>query len=211
MKRLLSGAEAPAQRSYDFLLKFVIVGDTNVGKSCILLRFTDKRFRAQHDVTIGVEFGSRVVEAEGELFKCHVWDTAGQESFRSITRSYYRCAAAALLVFDVSRRATFEHLEQWAHDVLAAASLDTVLAIVGNKTDLEDREVSAEEGAALALRLNAQYYEVSAKSDIGVDAAFVGAALAAIRKHRARPADATRISPVQRLTLTPHQTTGCCT
>merc|ERR1712118_348765 len=90
--------------SYAYLFKYIIIGDTGVGKSCLLLQFTDKRFRHDHDLTIGVEFGARMVTIDGKQIKLQIWDTAGQESFRSITRSYYRGAAGALLVYDITRR-----------------------------------------------------------------------------------------------------------
>ncbi|KFH09572.1 putative small GTPase Rab2, partial [Toxoplasma gondii ARI] len=87
---------------YQYLFKYIIIGDTGVGKSCLLLQFTDKRFRTDHDLTIGVEFGARLVSIAGRQVKLQIWDTAGQESFRSITRSYYRGAAGALLVYDIT-------------------------------------------------------------------------------------------------------------
>ena len=96
--------------SYSYLFKYIIIGDTGVGKSCLLLQFTDKRFRHDHDLTIGVEFGSRMIHLDDKDIKLQIWDTAGQESFRSITRSYYRGAACALLVYDITRRDTFTHL-----------------------------------------------------------------------------------------------------
>merc|ERR1712214_167019 len=102
--------------SYSYLFKYIIIGDTGVGKSCLLLQFTDKRFQPVHDLTIGVEFGARMINIEGKQIKLQIWDTAGQESFRSITRSYYRGAAGALLVYDITRRDTFNHLTTWLED-----------------------------------------------------------------------------------------------
>jgi Ras-related protein Rab-2A len=102
-----------AAMSYAYLFKYIIIGDTGVGKSCLLLQFTDKRFQPVHDLTIGVEFGARMVQIDNRQIKLQIWDTAGQESFRSITRSYYRGAAGALLVYDITRRETFNHLTRW--------------------------------------------------------------------------------------------------
>ncbi|KAG6424770.1 hypothetical protein SASPL_115190 [Salvia splendens] len=103
--------------SYDYLFKYIIIGDTGVGKSCLLLQFTDKRFQPVHDLTIGVEFGARMVTIDARPIKLQIWDTAGQESFRSITRSYYRGAAGALLVYDITRRAVSkEEGEQFAKE-----------------------------------------------------------------------------------------------
>lgn len=118
---------------YDYLFKYIIIGDTGVGKSCLLLQFTDKRFRHDHDLTIGVEFGARTVEIEGKQIKLHIWDTAGQESFRSITRSYYRGAAGALLVYDITRRETFNHLTRWLEEVHQHSSPTMTIVLIGNK------------------------------------------------------------------------------
>merc|ERR1712066_940409 len=135
--------------SYSYLFKYIIIGDTGVGKSCLLLQFTDKRFQPVHDLTIGVEFGARMITIDGKAIKLQIWDTAGQESFKSITRSYYRGAIGALLVYDVTRRETFNHLEYWLKE---AREHDRdgrmVIMLIGNKCDLAatQREVSEEEG-----------------------------------------------------------------
>lgn len=89
--------------SFSYLFKYILIGDTGVGKSCLLMQFIDKRFKQRHDVTIGVEFGARIIHHEGINIKLSVWDTAGQEAFRSITRSYYRSAAGAIIVFDITK------------------------------------------------------------------------------------------------------------
>nr|DAD24342.1 TPA_asm: hypothetical protein HUJ06_025806 [Nelumbo nucifera] len=103
--------------SYAYLFKYIVIGDTGVGKSCLLLQFTDKRFQPVHDLTIGVEFGARMITIDNKPIKLQIWDTAGQESFRSITRSYYRGAAGALLVYDITRRAvSTEEGEQFAKE-----------------------------------------------------------------------------------------------
>jgi Ras-related protein Rab-2A len=160
---------------YAYLLKYIIVGDSGVGKSCLLLRFTDRRFRGDHDMTIGCEFGVRTVTVEQTPVKLQIWDTAGQEAFRSIVRSYYRGAAGALLVYDISRRATFEHVAGWLQTVRKEASSDAmVVMLVGNKADLAaQREVSYEEGAELARKNGLVFKETSAKTAVNVDAAFV--------------------------------------
>ncbi len=113
-----------------------------MGKSCFLLQFTDKRFKQLHDMTIGVEFGSRTIEVNGKLIKIQAWDTAGQESFRSITRSYYRGACCALLVYDVTRRTTFASLSKWLDEIrqsTGGGSSDIVIMLVGNKRDQEKK------------------------------------------------------------------------
>ena len=104
-----------------------------VGKSCLLLQFTDKRFQPVHDLTIGVEFGARIINIEGKQIKLQIWDTAGQEAFRSITRSYYRGAAGALLVYDITRRDTFNHLTTWLEDARQHSNSNMVIMLIGNK------------------------------------------------------------------------------
>uniref|UniRef100_A0A670IIP0 RAB2A, member RAS onco family n=1 Tax=Podarcis muralis TaxID=64176 RepID=A0A670IIP0_PODMU len=110
--------------------------NNGVGKSCLLLQFTDKRFQPVHDLTIGVEFGARMITIDGKQIKLQIWDTAGQESFRSITRSYYRGAAGALLVYDITRRDTFNHLTTWLEDARQHSNSNMVIMLIGNKRRL---------------------------------------------------------------------------
>jgi small GTP-binding protein len=144
------------------------------GKSCLLLQFTDKRFTPVHDLTIGVEFGSRTLTIDGNQVKLQIWDTAGQEKFRSITRSYYRGAAGALLVYDITRRDTYEHLTSWLDDCRKYSNQNLTIMLVGNKSDLESRrEVSREEGEAFAAKNGLFFLETSAKTAVNVEAAFL--------------------------------------
>ncbi|CAH8637878.1 unnamed protein product [Schistosoma margrebowiei] len=165
--------------SYAYLFKYIIIGDTAVGKSCLLLQFTDQRFQPVYDLTIGVEFGARMVNIGDKQIKLQVWDTAGQESFRSITRSYYRGAAGALLVYDVTRRDTFNHLASWLQDARQHASPNMVITLVGNKCDLDARrEVKQEEAEAFARENNLLFLETSAKTGVNVEQAFATTARA---------------------------------
>jgi len=162
------------QLPYKYLFKYIIVGDTAVGKSCLLLQFTDKKFQPQHDLTIGVEFGSRTITIDSNQVKLQIWDTAGQEKFRSITRSYYRGAAGALLVYDITRRDSFEHLTSWLEDCLKYSSPNIVIMLIGNKSDLEaNRQVTADEGEAFAAKHGLLFLETSAKNADNVDEAFM--------------------------------------
>lgn len=161
---------------YHYLFKYIIVGDAGVGKSCLLLQFTDKRFRAEHDMTIGVEFGHRIVDIDEQKIKLQIWDTAGQEAFRSITRAYYRGATGALLVYDISRRVSFEHLAQWLMDARQHAQPNMVIILIGNKSDLDRREVTYDEGAWFARQNGLFFLETSAKTGQNVDAAFLDTA-----------------------------------
>merc|ERR1711971_410402 len=162
--------------AYAYQFKYIIVGDSGGGKSCLLLGFTDKRFRADHDVTIGVEFGSRSVDVGGSVVKIQIWDTAGQEAFRSITRSYYRGCTGALLVYDISRRDTFKHLQRWLEDVRTNSDGNTLITIIGNKSDLARREVTYQEGASFAKEHGLRFLETSARTAENVDKAFLAMA-----------------------------------
>jgi len=173
------GIKTGGQKSlpYKYLFKYIIVGDTAVGKSCLLLQFTDKRFQPVHDLTIGVEFGSRTVTIEGNQIKLQIWDTAGQEKFRSITRSYYRGTTGALLVYDITRRDTFDHLAEWLEDCRKYSNPNMVIMLIGNKCDLEEkRAVSKDEGERFAKQHGLFFLETSAKTDQNVDEAFIATA-----------------------------------
>ncbi|KAL0344058.1 UNVERIFIED_CONTAM: Ras-related protein RABB1c [Sesamum angustifolium] len=169
--------------SYDYLFKYIIIGDTGVGKSCLLLQFTDKRFQPVHDLTIGVEFGARMVTIDGRPIKLQIWDTAGQESFRSITRSYYRGAAGALLVYDITRRETFNHLASWLEDARQHANPNMTILLVGNKSDLAHRRaVSKEEGEQFAKENGLLFLEASARTGQNVEEAFTKTAAKILQK-----------------------------
>lgn len=163
--------------SYAYLFKYIIIGDTGVGKSCLLLQFTDKRFQPVHDLTIGVEFGARMINIDNKQIKLQIWDTAGQESFRSITRSYYRGAAGALLVYDITRRDTFNHLTSWLDDARQHSNSNMTIMLIGNKADLEHRRaVTTEEGEQFAVENGLIFLETSAKTAVNVEEAFINTA-----------------------------------
>ncbi|CAG9310565.1 unnamed protein product [Blepharisma stoltei] len=169
--------------SYSCLFKFIIIGETSVGKSCLMLSFTDKKFRQQHDLTLGVEFGTKIMELEGEKIKLQLWDTAGSEKFRSVTRSYYRAAAGALLVFDITRRDTFNRLSEWLNEARLNGNPSMTVMLVGNKIDLNSqREVTYEEANKFAMDNNLLYAEASAKTGVGVREAFVDTAKAILKR-----------------------------
>lgn len=214
--------------SYAYLFKYVIIGDTGVGKSCLLLQFTDKRFMAIHDLTIGVEFGARMITIDNKKIKLQIWDTAGQESFRSITRSYYRGAAGALLVYDITRRETFNHLTSWLEDARQHSNTHMVIMLIGNKSDLENRrDVMKEEGEAFAREHGLIFMETSAKTAANVEEAFLNTAKVIYRKIQQGQFDSTnegngiRIGPQQPLGPRPRPSlqqtpqgsgdrSGCC-
>ncbi|XP_004301753.1 PREDICTED: ras-related protein RABB1b-like [Fragaria vesca subsp. vesca] len=158
---------------YAYLFKYIIIGDTAVGKSCLLLEFIEKKFRPVYDATIGVEFGTRIITVEGKPMKLQLWDTAGAERFQSITRTYYRGAAGALLVFDVTRRETFNNLTKWLHDAREYADRNLTIMLIGNKCDLgSKRVVQTEEGEQFAEQNGLLYLETSTRTGGNVEEAF---------------------------------------
>ena len=144
-----------------------------MGKSCILLQFTDNKFRHQHELTIGVEFGAKSIQINGKTIKIQIWDTAGQEAFQAITRTYYKGAIGALLVYDITRKETFTHVTKWLEDVRTNSSKNVTVILIGNKKDLDDkRQVSFEEGEAFAKEHGLMFLETSAKTALNVVEAF---------------------------------------
>lgn len=163
--------------SYAYLFKYIIIGDSGVGKSCLLLQFTDKRFQSAYDLTIGVEFGTRMIKIGDKQIKLQIWDTAGQENFRSITRSYYRGAIGALLVYDITKRETFNHLTNWLIEVNERSNENMQIMLVGNKADLKHKRLlSTEEGEAFARENGLMFLETSAKEAVNVEEVFVNTA-----------------------------------
>ena len=158
---------------FDYLIKYVIVGDSAVGKSNLLLRFTQGSFNSAYQLTIGVEFGSGRIVVGNEIFRVQIWDTAGQENFRSITRSYYKNSACALLVYDISKKESFESIQSWIDDCKSAAPETVLMVLVGNKSDLTDeRKVSEEEGREFAEKNGLLFFETSAKTGENVKEVF---------------------------------------
>ncbi|KAI9503362.1 GTP-binding protein [Coemansia spiralis] len=160
--------------SYDYLMKLLLIGDSGVGKSCLLLRFSDDQFTPSFITTIGIDFKIRTIELAGKRIKLQIWDTAGQERFRTITTAYYRGAMGILLVYDVTDERSFNNIENWYMNVEQHASEGVNKILIGNKCDIEERRVvSKEMGQALASKFNIQFKETSAKSNINVEEAFL--------------------------------------
>eukprot|EP00995_Heteronema_vittatum_P002149 NODE_1308_length_1003_cov_1362.149895_g910_i0.p1 GENE.NODE_1308_length_1003_cov_1362.149895_g910_i0~~NODE_1308_length_1003_cov_1362.149895_g910_i0.p1 ORF type:complete len:213 (+),score=44.55 NODE_1308_length_1003_cov_1362.149895_g910_i0:74-712(+) len=158
---------------FDHLVKTVVIGDAGVGKTSLLLRYTDDIFDYNYLATIGVDFRIQTLEENGQLVKMQIWDTAGQERFRTITRGYYRGASAVLLCFDLTDAESFQHCASWVKDVEAYCSADCVVFLIGTKADQTDRRVvSQAEATAFAEENGMKYVETSAKRNQGVEGAF---------------------------------------
>ena len=165
--------ESVGEMSFNYLLKYVIVGDASVGKSNLLLRYTHGEFREEYQLTIGVEFGSNNLIINNSVYRIQIWDTAGQENFRSITRSYYKNSACALIVYDITKRVSFENLSDWIEDCKNSSPKTVFMVLVGNKCDLQqNREVSEEEGREFAEKNGMLFFETSAKTGQNVEEVF---------------------------------------
>ena len=137
--------------SFAYVFKYIIIGDPSVGKSCILNQFLNQTFTEDYDITVGVEFGAKTIDIDKKKIKLQIWDTAGQDSFKSITRAYYRGAAAALICYDITSRETFDNLQTWLDECRENGNQEMTLVLVGNKIDLENqREISTKEGQEFA-------------------------------------------------------------
>jgi small GTP-binding protein len=156
----------------DLLLKLILVGDSGVGKSNLLSRFTNDEFTTEFKSTIGVEFATKSLHIDNKLIRAQIWDTAGQERYRAITAAYYRGAVGAILVYDVTSAGTFQTLNHWINELRANVE-DIVIILVGNKTDLEEqREIATEEAIALSERKKLLFIETSAKNSHNVQDMF---------------------------------------
>lgn len=158
---------------YDYLFKVVLIGDSGVGKSNLLSRFTRNEFNLDSKSTIGVEFATKSIQVDAKTVKAQIWDTAGQERYRAITSAYYRGAVGALLVYDISKQVTFENVERWLKELRDHAEQNIVIMLVGNKSDLRHkRAVSTEAAMSFAEANNLAFIETSALDATGVDEAF---------------------------------------
>ncbi|GAB6030117.1 Ras-protein Rab-35 [Chamberlinius hualienensis] len=159
-------------REYDHLFKLLIIGDSGVGKSSLLLRFADNTFSGNYITTIGVDFKIRTLEVDGEKVKLQIWDTAGQERFRTITSTYYRGTHGVIVVYDVTSGDSFANVKRWLHEI--DQNCDVVNRIlVGNKNDSPDRKVVLTEDAQrFADQMGIQLFETSAKDNLNVEEMF---------------------------------------
>ncbi|CDW78912.1 gtp-binding protein ypt3 [Stylonychia lemnae] len=159
---------------YDYLFKVVMIGDSGVGKSNLLMRYTKGDFNIESKTTIGVEFATKSIKTQDKkVIKAQIWDTAGQERYRAITNAYYRGAVGALLVYDVTSMQSFQHVANWLKELKQYADSNIVILLVGNKTDLKDkREVKKEDAAQYADQHSLAFIETSALDCSNVDLAF---------------------------------------
>ncbi|KAL1501532.1 hypothetical protein ABEB36_006837 [Hypothenemus hampei] len=166
----------PSDETFDFLFKIVLIGDCGTGKTCVVQRFKNGTFIERHGNTIGVDFSMKTVMVDGKKVKLQIWDTAGQERFRTITQSYYRSANGVIIVYDITKRSSFLSVARWVEEVRRYSGNSVLLALVGNKADLEScREVEFEEAEALSQYMPEVLFvlEASAKDNSNIEEAFM--------------------------------------
>ena len=159
--------------NYEMMFKVVLVGDSFVGKTNIMSKYIKNEFHEDSKATVGVEFGSKQFTVEGHSIKAQIWDTAGQERYKAITSAYYKGAKGAFIVYDITRKQSFESVEKWVNDVTAVADQKITIILIGNKSDLEDqRQITKEQGQEKANKLELAFLETSALSGENLDKAF---------------------------------------
>ncbi|XP_065923561.1 ras-related protein Rab-26 isoform X5 [Magallana gigas] len=188
----------------------MLIGDSGVGKTCLLVRFKDGAFLSGSFIsTVGIDFRNKVVDVEGTKVKLQIWDTAGQERFRSVTHAYYRDAHALLLLYDVSNKASFDNIRAWLGEINEYAQEDVVIMLLGNKADMtSERVIRTEDGERLANEYNVAFMETSAKTGMNVDLAFMAVAKDLKMKKTRKPTD-------PKFSVTDYvnqekQSVGCC-
>lgn len=190
------------KQDYDVAFKILIIGDSGVGKSSILLRFDEDKFNNHFLSTIGIDFRSKIIPIEKTRIKLQLWDTSGQERFKSITNAYYRGASGVILVYDVDNLESFAHIHHWLDSVKQYASKNIIKILVANKIDLE-RKITKEMGIELAKELDMEFFEVSAKDGKQINEIFDNLAKQCL-KNKLIP-----LEPTTTLTLE-KANGGCC-
>lgn len=170
-KNVITGSSG---NNYDYIYKVLLLGDSAVGKTCFLLRYADDTFNDNHISTIGLDYRLKMVKMENEkIVKTQIWDTAGQDRFRAITKNYYKGAHGIILIYDVTNKQSFVNIKNWVIQIRENTTDKVKIALVGNKIDEEElRKVSSSEGEKLSLEYDLRFFETSAKKNIGVQETF---------------------------------------
>jgi len=196
---------------YDYLFKLLLIGDSGVGKSCLLLRFADDSYLESYISTIGVDFKIRTVELDAKTIKLQIWDTAGQERFRTITSSYYRGAHGIIVVYDVTDQESFNNVKQWLNEIDRYASESVNKLLVGNKSDLTaKRVVDYQTAKAFADEIGIPFLETSAKSATNVEQAFMTMAAEIKNRMASQPALSAKANTVNVSKSQPLTTKSSC-
>lgn len=197
-------------KRFDMQIKLLILGDSGVGKTCLLLRYVNDMYSPSFMTTIGIDFKTKYMNYNGQCIKLQIWDTAGQERFRTITNSYFKGSQGILLVFDITDRPTFSSIRRWIDQIKEHTEPSSIINIIliGNKCDLQRRQVSHEEGEALAKEFDIQYIETSCKMDINVSNVFtqlIGDVYKRLKEENNPMLKSIKLTPAK-----PEKKSGCC-
>ena len=195
----------------DYIFKIVLIGDTSVGKSCLLTRFADDQFTDNYVTTIGVDFRFKTMIVMDKIIKVQVWDTAGEERYRSITNAYYRGAEGILIVFDLTNKESFKNIENWINEVTVFTGQDVLIICLGNKSDLK-KEISKDSIEDFKKRTNLEIFNVSAKTGEGVEDAFRHLIELLIKKNtdKKEKDDVVNLNDNNNITSTEKKNNTCC-
>lgn len=199
------------EQEYDYLFKVLLIGDSSVGKTSVLLRYVDDTFNPEFQTTIGVDFKISTFQLNGKVIKLQLWDTAGQDRFKNIVASYYRGAHGIMLTFDITNLTSFQNITRWYDEAQNYLQKSVPKLLIGNKSDLaSQRTVKIEEAKALADRLGVEYVETSAKNSQNVKLAFESLSRSILNNapSSSTPTTVTRSTKVNQ--SKPVQSTGCC-
>ena len=158
--------------TYDYLIKLIIIGDSGVGKTCLLMRFTDNSFITNYISTIGIDFKIKPVTIDGKVVKLQIWDTAGQDRFRTITQTYYKGAMGVILAYDCTDETSFSNVKNWVKQLEVHTTPGIVKVLVGNKSDSPDKKIDTSKGQELAKQYGMEFFETSAKNNLNIKEAF---------------------------------------
>ncbi|OQR87613.1 Rab8 family GTPase [Achlya hypogyna] len=200
---------------YDLLVKLLLIGDSGVGKSCLLMRYSDDSFTSSFITTIGIDFKVKTIDVDGKRVKLQIWDTAGQERFRTITTAYYRGAMGILLVYDVTDDHSFQNVRNWMRQIQQHASPNVNKILIGNKCDVDpsERVVTTQQGEELAAEYGVQFFETSAKSNLNVEEAFRSIAVDVQKRLAECESDRLDVANERKIKLDDHEnraSEGCC-
>ena len=199
------------EQEYDYLFKVLLIGDSSVGKTSVLLRYVDDTFCSEFQTTIGVDFKISTFQLNGKVVKLQLWDTAGQDRFKTIVASYYRGAHGILLVFDLTSQTSFQNITRWYEESQNYLQKSVPKLLIGNKSDLtSQRVVKTEDAKALADRLGVEYIETSAKNSNNVKLAFESLSRSILNNTASGPTSTSPGNKGTKINQSRPVQTGCC-